>query len=257
MDIIKVPTSYGGLEKTGSEKAPDAILAALKGIWLSEDFKEPQFKVSEIDFCGETNIPKIHNIIFKNLKGKTGIVLGGDHSITYSSFKAFVKDHPDAGIISFDAHPDVYPNFDYAVLEDWLFHLVEENLVKPQNVILIGIRASSKKEIDYLNKKKITYYTMKNIFNNLEKISQEVIAKAKKFKSLYLTLDIDAVDPAFAPGTGYIEPGGLSSRELLFMLQQIKNLKNLKSLDIVEINPDKDINGMTAKLGAKIVGEFL
>lgn len=257
MKIIKIPTSYGGLEKTGSEKAPDEIVKDLNDIWLNEDLKELNYTVSEIDFKGETNIPKIHEIIFKNLKGKPGLYLGGDHSITYSAFKAFVQDNPNAGIISFDAHPDVYANFDYAVLEDWLFHLIEEGLVKTENIIIIGIRAASKEEIDYLEKKKIKYYTMKEINKDLDKVMEEVLVKAKKFPSLYLTIDIDAIDPAFAPGTGYIEPGGFSSREIIFALQKIKTLNNLKALDIVEINPSKDFNRMTIKLGAKMAGEFL
>lgn len=257
MEIVKLPTSYGGLEKRGSEKAPDLIIKALEDVWLNENEKKLFYEVTAIDFKNETDIPKIHEIITKNLKGKSGIFLGGDHSITYSAFRAFVKDNPDAGIISFDAHPDVYQNFNYAVHEDWLFHLLEEGLVKPENVIIIGIRASSKGEIDYLKKKKIQYIPMKKIYDNIQHVCDGIMEKARNFKSLYISIDIDILDPAFAPGTGYMEPGGLSSRELIYFIQRLKLLKNLKAVDIVEINPDNDINGMTVKMGARIVGEFL
>ena len=79
---------------------------------------------------------------------------------------------------------------------------------------------------------------------------------AKDFESLYISIDVDVLDPAFAPGTGYIEPGGLTTRELLFFLHRLKKLKNLKAYDLVEINPKKDVNDMTSKVGAKLLVEL-
>ena len=79
---------------------------------------------------------------------------------------------------------------------------------------------------------------------------------AKNFDNLYISIDIDVIDPAFAPGTGYIEPAGLTSREFLYFLHRLKNLKNIRGYDIVEINPKKDINNLTTKLGAKILVEL-
>jgi agmatinase len=76
------------------------------------------------------------------------------------------------------------------------------------------------------------------------------------FGSLYVSIDIDVLDPAFAPGTGYLEPSGLSSRELIFFLQRLSNLKNLKAVDLVEINPKLDISNLTVKTGAKIISEL-
>ena len=78
-----------------------------------------------------------------------------------------------------------------------------------------------------------------------------------KNKALYISVDIDVVDPAYAPGTGYLEPGGLSSRELLYMLHRFKKLRNFNYLDVVEINPGKDLNEITVKLGASIIREML
>jgi len=78
-----------------------------------------------------------------------------------------------------------------------------------------------------------------------------------KGKELYVSIDIDVIDPAFAPGTGYCEPGGLSTRDFLYLIQRINKLKNLKAIDLVEINPDKDKENMTVKLGAKILSELI
>ena len=79
---------------------------------------------------------------------------------------------------------------------------------------------------------------------------------ALNFSDLYLSIYIDVLDPAFAPGTGYKESGGLSIRELLFFLQRISKIRNLKRVDLVEINPEKDKNDMTLDCGAKILSMF-
>ena len=76
-------------------------------------------------------------------------------------------------------------------------------------------------------------------------------------KELYVSVDIDVIDPAFAPATGYPEPGGLSSREFIYLIQRINKMKNLRGIDIVEINPEKDENNLTIKLGAKILSELI
>ena len=80
---------------------------------------------------------------------------------------------------------------------------------------------------------------------------------AKEWDAMYISIDIDVLDPAFAPGTGYCEPGGLSTRELLYMIQRLKWLKNYEIADIVEIAADKDINNMTICAAAKIVRELI
>ena len=97
---------------------------------------------------------------------------------------------------------------------------------------------------------------MNSLLENLEETC-EVIMEFSDKKDLYLSLDIDVVDPVFAVGTGYKEPGGLTSREFIYLIQRLNKIKNLKAVDLVEINPEKDKNNLTVKLGAKIVAEFL
>jgi len=81
--------------------------------------------------------------------------------------------------------------------------------------------------------------------------------RARNSSGFYISIDIDSVDPAFAPGTGYIEPGGLSSRELIYFIKRLSLLNNFRGGDIVEINPDLDNRNMTVKLGAKILSEMI
>ena len=91
---------------------------------------------------------------------------------------------------------------------------------------------------------------------SIQDVSDAVMVVAKNFKSLYLSIDIDVLDPAFAPGTGYIEPGGFTSRELIYFIHILKRINNLKAADIVEVNPDKDINDITTKMAAKLAVEL-
>jgi len=95
---------------------------------------------------------------------------------------------------------------------------------------------------------------MNQLLGNLED-SCDGIMEFSKNKELYVSIDVRVIDPAFAPGTGYPEPGGLSTRELLFFIHKLK-LLNISSWDIVEVNPDKDINNITSKTAAKLVKEI-
>ena len=243
MKIIKIKDSEGSLGKNnGCEKAPEQIVKELKDIWLNEDFKLLNYSEDE---CSKENI-------------KDGFIyLGGDHSITYNIIKNLAKKSKNLGLISFDAHPDVYPEFKFPTHGDWLYYLIEEGIIKKENVILLGIRAADKKEIEYLQKNNIKFYTARQLDLDRDNICDSIMEKTREFSDLYLSIDIDFLDPAFAPGTGYMEPGGSSTRDLLYFVQRLKLLKNLKAVDIVEVNPDKDHNNMTSKAAAKIIGELL
>ncbi len=244
MKIVKIPSNYGALDKAeGVELAPDIIVKELKDIWLNEEFKVIDFNVEEVK-----ELEKIND---------GDIFLGGDNSITYYAFKSFAKRFNNPGLILLDAHPDLYSYFDFPSHADWLLFLINENIVKKENVIIAGIRNPDKKEIEFLRENKIKFFMAKDMFNKLDYVIDNMMEMSRNFDGLYLAIDIDVVDPAFAPGTGYIEPGGLSSRELLYILQRLKKLKNLKAFDITEVNPKKDFNNMTSKLAARLIMELV
>ncbi len=259
MDILKIGFSGGGLgHANGSEKAPDLIVKELENISCSEEGKTLTYDVAEVEVnhsnIVETN-EKIYNACLK-LPNKS-VILGGDHSITYASFKAFIQKNPGAGFMVFDAHPDCENNFSPPTHEDYLKVLINEGYLDPSKVILIGLRSVYKEEIEFLKQKKIKQFTMKQVMEFGAKwVCDTVIDIALEWPGFYLSIDIDAVDPVFAPGTGYIEPGGLSSRELIYFVQRLRKMKNYLMSDIVEICPSKDINDITVKLGAKLVAEL-
>jgi arginase family enzyme len=190
------------------------------------------------------------------------IFLGGDHSISYSLGKAFLDHCQNNGkepcLIVFDAHPDCMPvtkgSEKYPNHEEWLRDLIEQGFPS-KNILLVGIRNSEGKEIEFLKEKNIRTISMNQLLEGLEETC-EIIMEFSDRKELYLSLDIDVVDPAFAMGTGYKEPGGLTSREFIYIIQRLNKIKNLRGVDLVEINPKKDENNLTVKLGAKILSEI-
>jgi len=263
MKVVTIPFSAGGLGKTaGVEKGPDAVLAATKDFFSTEDDRVPSFEISSVAVDNsnlvETNAAIVTKATSVISAADGAVFLGGDHSITYSLVKAFASVHSsNPGIVIFDAHADACSDFNPPTHEDLLLALVKEKIVKKENIILVGIRNLHPDELKFLQEHKITYYTMKDIADDgKEEIIEAVMSKAKDFGSLYVSFDIDVLDPAFAPGTGYLEPGGLSTRELLFFVHKLKNLSNWKASDIVEVNPSKDVRDLTATAAAKLLVEL-
>ncbi len=257
MKIISIPFSGGGLEHgSGANEAPDAIKKQLEECYADEDGVEPMFEHITV-MVDEEHVANSHEAIEKVIASSTekSILLGGDHSITYSTVKGFAQHTSDFLFVVFDAHPDLMQDFVPPTQESFLRALIDEGIVKPEHCILIGVRNWDKQEVDYLKEKNILCYTTQDIFaKGIKTIMREIVAALNK--PVYLSLDIDVVDPVEAIGTGYLEHGGLSSRELLYALQTLKHTKKLAMADIVEVNPTKDINNITSKLAAKCVVEL-
>ena len=261
MKLIKIPFNLGGLGKTeGVEEAPDKIIENIKEFYLNEDQVLPVFDIEEVS-VNKGSIEETNQNIYEKAKAVLGetdkvIFLGGDHAITYSLVKGFASG-TNPGMIIFDAHPDCQSDFKPPTHEDLLIALVKERVIKPQNIILVGTRNWHKDELKFLQENKIRFFSMKQITNfGKEDVSETIMETARGFSELYVSIDIDVLDPAFAPGTGYREPGGLSTRDLLFFLHRLKKLKNLRAIDIVEVNPSKDMDDITSKVAGKLVVEM-
>jgi len=268
MFIVKVP-GINGLGKTkGCERAGNAIIAELKNIYTNEQGKiiEPEKLDLEEIHLDNSNLELTNKLIYKNsfkafeTKIKT-VFLGGDHSISYSLTHAFFDYCDNCGkkpfLIVFDAHPDCMKPIDkkFPTHEEWLRGLIEDGFPS-ENILLVGIRNSDAQELSFLRESKIRVISMNQLLENLND-SCEIIMEFAVNQELYVSIDIDFIDPAFAPSTGYLEPGGLSSREFIYLIQRINKMRNLRAIDIVEINSEKDTLGLTAKLGAKILSEFI
>lgn len=268
MQIIKVP-GINGLGRTqGCGKAGNEILASLNEIYSNEQGKPIDVKLLDLeeihlDNNNNNNVELTNKLIYENAlesfdKDKI-IFLGGDHSISYSIGKAF-KDYckenqKEPCLIVFDSHPDCMPANKNPTHEEWLRALVERGF-QAEDVLIVGLKNSDKEELNFIRKSGIKMMNINEILLNIENACDTIMEFANG-KELYLSLDIDVADPCFAPGTGYREPGGLTSRQLIYFIQRINKMKNLRAVDIVEINPDLDKDGMTVKLGAKILSELI
>ena len=264
--VIKVP-GINGLGKTkGCEKAGDAILNTLKEIHSSEKGIPIDIKLLDLEeiHLDNSNLEQANNLIYKNslkifgTKSKT-IFLGGDHSISYSTAKAFFDHCKNSGkqacLIVFDAHADCMQPMKEPTHEEWLRALIEEGFPS-ENVLLVGVRNRWKDEITFLKEKGIRIISMKQLQENLQDMC-DTIMEFSSNRELYVSIDVDVIDPAFAPATPYQEPGGLTSREFIYLIQRINKIKNLRAIDLVEINPEKDKDNITIKLGAKILSELV
>jgi len=251
MIITKIPTSLGSLNKNkGCEKAPDEIIKELKNIEVNESLKEIRYQISEVKVSSdldETN---------RNIENAEGdIFIGGDHSITYPLFKSLKS--KNKGLIIFDAHVDLDNYTKTPTHEDFLRKLIDENHLNPKNLVIIGTRRYWKNELKYIKEKNIRLITTKQLFENeIQYLCDIVMENFRQFEELYLSIDIDALDPSIAPGTHYIEPNGLQLNQLLYFIRRLKLLKNLKKIDLVEVNPDIE-NKTTIKTAAKIISELL
>ncbi|HLD12317.1 MAG TPA: arginase family protein [Candidatus Nanoarchaeia archaeon] len=246
MNIYTAGTSQGSLDHNkGTEKAPEAILKE-----IHNNYSPHPITITE------DNIDQTQKNIYETLikEKEFAILIGGDHSITQASFTAFAKKYNNPGLIMFDAHPDCTNNFK-TTHEDFINVLISEKVLPPKNLAMIGVRAAHPQELAFLKEQGVKVYFM-NTIHNTEFMADEIMENLRTCDGIYLTIDIDVLDPAYAPGTGYLEPGGMTSRELFQLLERFKHLKNLKFLDIVEVNPEKDTNNLTVRTAAKIVQTF-
>ncbi len=181
-------------------------------------------------------------------KGYKLIALGGEHLISLPLVKAAFRVFSELKVIQLDAHADLRDIY----LGNELSHasVIKRicDFLPSQNIYQIGIRSGTREEFIFARKNTNFFpFSIKEARKALEKI---------KNKPIYLTLDIDVVDPAFAPGTGTPEPGGITPRELFDFLISLKDF-NIISTDIVEVSPPNDVSDITSILGAKLVREIL
>ena len=176
--------------------------------------------------------------------GGRPIALGGDHSVTYPIVRAVRWFHPQLSILHFDAHPDLYPEFE----GDRYSHacpfarVMEERLA--DRLVQVGIRTSTAVQRAEAERYGVEVIDMR----------AWVAGRRPELRApVYVSIDIDALDPAFAPGVSHREPGGLTVREVLAVLHGLT--VPLVGADIVEFNPAQDPSGMTATLCAKLVKE--
>ncbi|MCH7850489.1 MAG: arginase family protein [Nanoarchaeota archaeon] len=242
MKVVGIPF-VNALGIVGAEKAPRKIFTEL-GVGG---------EIIEVD---NSNIEESIEVIYKKALGyfdERVSFVGGDHSITYPLFKAFQEKFEKPFLIVFDAHADCMPPMTEPTHEEVIRGIIDDGF-DPQKIILVGVRKIEKVERDYLNRVGVKVF--EEVYD-LEACADYVTEKAIGH-DIYVSVDIDVLDPAFAPGVSYIEPNGMSTKELFYILRRIFFMKGVRALDVVEVIPKKDEKSdyLTVKTAAKIIKEF-
>lgn len=194
--------------------------------------------------------------------GRLPLFLGGDHSVTIPLGKAFAGHyHPhQVGMVHLDAHCDLmdsYKELHWSHACPQRRFLEQEN-VRPANLFLVGIREYEPEEIVFLKENRdINLVTARQYYLEGHKaIIDRMTTRMDRLKAVYLSIDIDILDPAYAPGTGTPQAGGLSTRELIELVRDTINLLPVKAIDLVEVAPPIDCANITSKAALKIIYEI-
>ncbi|PWI48686.1 agmatinase [Candidatus Heimdallarchaeota archaeon B3_Heim] len=201
-------------------------------------------------------ISSISDQIEKHRTEEPIMFLGGDHLITYLCLHAI--NPKNTGIIYFDAHPDLYDTYEGSKYSHAcvLRRVLEYTEIKSQNIVQVGIRAATKEQIDFANEKGILIVTRKEVLRlGIENLEKKIKERTGHLDQIYLSIDLDVLDPAYAPGVGNPEPAGLSTSNVVDLIHELAGLP-IKFFDIVEINPKHDKSGITGYAAAKIIKEI-
>lgn len=255
--IFGIPFDGKSSYRKGVAKGPQAIRAASTGeainAWTEWGVNlEEETRIVDL---GDLDVTGSFRDVFAQAekqvlqileKDAVPVILGGDHSLTYPIVKTFTKKYDALDILHFDAHPDLYEE----LYGDPYSHacpfarILEEGYVS--NLVQVGIRAATGQHRRLAAEHGVRMIDMKNIDR----------AMGLSFSHpLYISFDMDALDPAFAPGVSHLEAGGLSTRQALDILHSTKG--NIIGLDVVEVNPSRDPMGITAAAAVKIIMEVI
>jgi agmatinase len=256
--LLGVPWDGNSSYQRGPAKAPPAIRAALNhessNSW-NEELQDVSVALADAGDLALEGQPGPHGIIEAKAaalvsRGVIPIFLGGDHSISWPLVRAVRRGLPRLTVLHLDAHPDLYDNYenDPHSHASPFARVMEEG--SANHLIQCGIRTLNPHQRDQARRFGVEMVPMKAGLEAMISAARRVEGPA------YLSVDIDALDPAFAPGISHPEPGGLSTRELLSIIQAIPK-GALVAADVVELNPDHDLRDLTARVAAKIVKEIV
>jgi len=265
--VAGVPLDIGTTNRSGAREGPAAIRRASR---MLTDGAHPGFWVDPAaagladigDFAiALGDIPGSLARIEEQAMGLAHLLcLGGEHGITLPLLRALAKRHGGGlALVHFDAHVDTWAeNFgqDYAH-GSVFYHAIREGLVDPRRMIQIGIRSPVQREVwDWTTGQGVT------ILSALDVHAMGPAAVAERVRAVvgampaYLSFDIDALDPAFAPGTGTPEIGGLATWQAQAILRRLRGLRFV-GMDVVEVAPAYDVAEITALAAASVVWEYL
>lgn len=254
-DIVMLGMPFDGTVsyRSGSRFAPEQIRLAS---WGLEEYS-PRFDkhLEDVNFhdAGDLEFPlgntyKSLDLIEENVEqiykdGKRVFGIGGEHLVTLPEIKAVAKFHKDLAIVHFDAHTDLREEY----LGEEMSHSAvirhASKIVGPENLKQIGIRSGMKEEWKFMKK----HNTLIHEYSELDEL---------KGKKIFVTVDLDCLDPSVMPGTGTPESGGMQFNELMGWFEYLKNF-DIVGADVVELAPDYDASGVSTAVATKVIRELL
>lgn len=253
--LLGIPFDAQSSYLRGAAEAPSKIREAL-GCDASNHWTETGVDLSvpgiyedrgDFEFLEADAFPAIERGVDEIIRqGKRPVCLGGDHSITYPIVKAVARKHSGLTIFHFDAHPDLYDEFEGNRLSHAcpFARIMESGLAK--RLVQVGIRTINRHQREQAKR------------FGVEVVEMPALPAHDRLKAagpVYITFDMDVLDPAFAPGISHREPGGMSVREAIAHLHAVEG--EIVGADLVEFNPVRDVDGMTATVASKLLKEIL
>lgn len=288
--VFGVPLDLGVSNRAGTRDGPSAIRKASTWYNPGAYFKEGtiidlyqqqkaiEVHIPEILDLGDVTIfptdysrslRSIETFGYEVRKRAFPIILGGDHSLTYPAVKGVLHGLQDKesfnslGIIHFDSHPDVWDS--YLTLED-VWHgspfrkLLEEGRIQGSNLVMIGDRCLISTDLyDYIRSYGIKLYSISDVWGRgiATVVKEAMTYLSEQTDGVYISLDIDVLDPCYAPGTGTPVPGGLTPREMIQAISIICDTARLVGIDLVEVAPNYDLSESTQQLAAFLLHRFI
>jgi agmatinase len=258
--IIGIPDeSQSHALRKGTEEAPFKIrqISNLRDsferdgkISLGRPFQGSQKKVHDFGNITRSQIESIYDKI--SASSKIPISIGGDHSITRQIINAITKKHGKISLVYFDAHPDFVSsmtNYYGSVVNDILPN------VEIASSVQIGIRTPEQEELDNIKKFNLEVITPFDIQKKgIKQVANSILNKLGD--KVYISFDMDCVDPAYAPGVSVPVPMGLSSTDAVYLLKEIAK-KGIVGMDVMEVCPSFDVKDRTSHLASRIISEVL
>ncbi len=256
MKLLGVPYDANSSYMRGAAQAPPRIREALfsdsSNLWTEDgvDLGAPGLLLD----CNDVELPSkitpafaaIENAVYEAIDPAHPLIcLGGDHSITYPILRGFHRHFRDLTILLFDAHPDLADEFQGSRFSHacQFARIMEDGLAR--RLVQVGIRTMSSHQREQAERFGVEVISMRNLGR---------FAEVKFEGPLFISFDIDVLDPAFAPGVSHYEPGGMSVRKTINMLQSLR--VPVVGADIVEYNPTRDRDLQTGMVAAKVLKEI-
>ncbi|MBY6037884.1 formimidoylglutamase [Fictibacillus nanhaiensis] len=272
--IAGAPLSKTSISHSGAYMAPQTIRSMMHSfstysieeetdMWnhTITDFGDIEMHVTEL-IQSQSRIYSVLKEIQEKHKEAFLITLGGDHSVSAGAIQAFQESRGKVGIIQFDAHFDLRNTEDGGPSNGTPFRqLIEKGVINGDQLVQLGIRDFSNGKLyhEYAKEQGVTVFKMGDIRREglLSLLKKSVEQLKQTTDNIYISLDMDVLDQAYAPGCPAIGPGGLDSESLIEGVGWLAENPSVKGMDIVEIDPTLDFRNMTSRLAAYIIMHFL